>query len=166
MERTVPVASKPSSPWLLVGLTAIVLVLGVVIYSGIHERAHAESTLGVTTERAAIPTVNVVEPSSGAVSQEIVLPGNTQAFNDTPIYARTNGYLKRWYVDIGAHVKQGELLAEIETPEVDQQLEQARADLKNALAKPAQDKFCFQAGDRSSGQRSQRTAGVRGLHDR
>jgi RND family efflux transporter MFP subunit len=134
MERTVPVASKPSSPWLLVGLTAIVLVLGVVIYSGIHERAHAESTLGVTTERAAIPTVNVVEPSSGAVSQEIVLPGNTQAFNDTPIYARTNGYLKRWYVDIGAHVKQGELLAEIETPEVDQQLEQARADLKNAQA--------------------------------
>jgi RND family efflux transporter MFP subunit len=134
MERTVPVASKPSSPWLLVGLTAIVLVLGVVIYSGIHERAHAESTLGVTTERAAIPTVNVVEPSSGAVSQEIVLPGNTQAFNDTPIYARTNGYLKRWYVDIGTHVKQGELLAEIETPEVDQQLEQARADLKNAQA--------------------------------
>jgi RND family efflux transporter MFP subunit len=134
MERTVPVASKPSSPWLLVGLTAIVLVLGVVIYSGIHERAHAESTLGVTTERAAIPTVNVVEPSSGAVSQDIVLPGNTQAFNDTPIYARTNGYLKRWYVDIGAHVKQGELLAEIETPEVDQQLEQARADLKNAQA--------------------------------
>jgi RND family efflux transporter MFP subunit len=134
MERTVPVASKPSSPWLLVGLTAIVLVLGVVIYSGIHERAHAESTLGVTTERAAIPTVNVVESSSGAVSQEIVLPGNTQAFNDTPIYARTNGYLKRWYVDIGAHVKQGELLAEIETPEVDQQLEQARADLKNAQA--------------------------------
>ena len=69
-----------------------------------------------------------------SLSQEIVLPGNTQAFNDTPIYARTNGYLKHWYVDIGAHVKQGQLLAEIDTPEVDQQLEQARADLKNAQA--------------------------------
>jgi RND family efflux transporter MFP subunit len=62
------------------------------------------------------------------------LPGNTQAFNDTPIYARSNGYLKRWYVDIGARVRQGQLLAEIDTPEIDQQLEQARADLKNAQA--------------------------------
>src|SRR5687767_2146052 len=65
---------------------------------------------------------------------EIVLPGNTQAFIDAPIYARTNGYLKRWYVDIGAHVKRGQLLAEIETPEIDQQLQQARADLKTAQA--------------------------------
>jgi len=134
MERMKPPASKPSSPWLLFGLAAIVLVLGVVVYSGIHERAQAESTLGASTERAAVPTVNVVEPSSAGLSQEIVLPGNTQAFNDTPIYARTNGYLKHWYVDIGAHVKQGQLLADIDTPEVDQQLEQARADLKNAQA--------------------------------
>jgi RND family efflux transporter MFP subunit len=134
MERMKPPASKPSSPWLLFGLAAIVLVLGIVIYSGIHERAQAESTLGATTERAAVPTVNVVEPSSAGLSQEIVLPGNTQAFNDTPIYARTSGYLKHWYVDIGAHVKQGQLLADIDTPEVDQQLEQARADLKNSQA--------------------------------
>ena len=133
-EPVAPVPSKPSSPWVWVGLAAAVLVLGMVIYSGIYERAHAESTLGVSTERAAIPTVSVVQPASGGLSQEIVLPGNTQAFNDTPIYARTNGYLKRWYVDIGAHVKQGQLLAEIDTPEVDQQLEQARADLKNAQA--------------------------------
>jgi RND family efflux transporter MFP subunit len=119
---------------LLFGLAAIVLVLGIVIYSGIHERAQAESNLGVSTERAAVPIVNVVEPSSAGLSQEIVLPGNTQAFNDTPIYARTNGYLKHWYVDIGTHVKQGQLLADIDTPEVDQQLEQARADLKNAQA--------------------------------
>jgi RND family efflux transporter MFP subunit len=126
--------SKPSSPWLLAGLAAAVLILGTVIFSGIRERAHAETTLGVSTERAAAPTVNVVQPTSGAVSQEVVLPGNTQAFNDTPIYARTNGYLKRWYVDIGVHVKQGQLLAEIDTPEIDQQLEQARADLKNAQA--------------------------------
>jgi RND family efflux transporter MFP subunit len=134
IERMKPVGSKPSSPWLLFGLAAIVLVLGIVIYSGIHERAQAESTLGASTERAAVPTVNVVEPSSAGLSQEIVLPGNTQAFNDTPIYARTNGYLKHWYVDIGAHVKQGQLLADIDTPEVDQQLEQARADLKNSQA--------------------------------
>jgi RND family efflux transporter MFP subunit len=134
MERMKPPASKPSSPWLLFGLAAIVLVLGFVIYSGIHERAQAESTLGASTERAAVPTVNVVEPSSAGLSQEIVLPGNTQAFNDTPIYARTSGYLKHWYVDIGTHVKQGQLLADIDTPEVDQQLEQARADLKNSQA--------------------------------
>jgi RND family efflux transporter MFP subunit len=132
--RLVPVPSGRSSRWLLVGLSAAAIVLGIVIYSGIHERAQAESTLGVRTERAAVPTVTVVQPTSGAVTQEIVLPGNTQAFNDTPIYARTNGYLKRWYVDIGTHVQQGQLLAEIDTPEIDQQLEQARADLKNAQA--------------------------------
>ena len=132
--RPMPVPTKPSSPWLFVCLAAVVLVLGVVIFSGIHERAQAESTLGASTERAAVPTVNVVEPSSAGLSQEIVLPGNTQAFNDTPIYARTSGYLKHWYVDIGAHVKQGQLLADIDTPEVDQQLEQARADLKNSQA--------------------------------
>ncbi len=133
-EQPTPALSKTSSRWLLAGLAAAVAALGTVIYSGIHERAHAETTLGIRTEQAAVPTVNVVRPVAGAASQEIVLPGNTQAFNDTPLYARTNGYLKRWYVDIGAHVKQGQLLAEIDTPEIDQQLEQARADLKNAQA--------------------------------
>lgn len=133
-EHAAPVPSKQSSPWLLAGLAAAALVLGIFIYSGIHERAHAETILGNRAEQAAIPSVNVINPSPGAVAQEIVLPGNSQAFNDTPIYARTNGYLKRWWVDIGAHVAQGQLLAEIETPEIDQQLEQARADLKNAQA--------------------------------
>jgi RND family efflux transporter MFP subunit len=134
MEQLEPVPSEPSSRRWLVGLVVAGVVLGIVIYSGIHERARAESTLGVSTERAAVPIVDTVQPTSGAVSQEIVLPGNTQAFNDTPIYARTNGYLKRWYVDIGTHVQQGQLLADIDTPEIDQQLEQARADLKNAQA--------------------------------
>ena len=133
-EQPTPAAPKSSSRWLLAGLVAAVVVPGTIIYSGIHERAHAETALGIRTEQAAVPTVNVVLPTPGAASQEIVLPGNTQAFNDTPIYARTNGYLKRWYVDIGAHVAQGQLLAEIDTPEIDQQLEQARADLKNAQA--------------------------------
>jgi RND family efflux transporter MFP subunit len=131
-----PLAPIPSgsSRWWVIGLAAAVLVLGFVIYSGIHQRAQAESRLGTSTEQAAVPTVSVIQPASNTAGKEVVLPGNTQPFNDTPIYARTNGYLKRWYVDIGAHVVQGQLLAEIETPEVDQQLEQARADVKNAQA--------------------------------
>jgi RND family efflux transporter MFP subunit len=133
VEQPTPAPSKLPG-WAIFALASAVVVLGIVIYSGIHERVHAENALGVSTERAAVPAVNVVHPIPGAVSQDIVLPGNTQPFNDTPIYARTNGYLKRWYVDIGAHVQQGQLLAEIDTPEVDQQLEQARADLKNAQA--------------------------------
>ena len=133
-EQPTSAPPKPLSRWVVVSLTAAVVLLGAIIYSGIHDRAHAETTLGARTEQAAVPTVSVVLPTAGAESQEIVLPGNTQAFNDTPIYARTNGYLKHWYVDIGAHVKQGQLLAEIDTPEIDRQLEQARADLKNAQA--------------------------------
>jgi RND family efflux transporter MFP subunit len=113
---------------------AVLAALALVIYSGIHSRAAAESRLAKQTEEAAIPTVAVVFPKEGAPTQEIVLPGNTQAFSDAPIYARTSGYLKRWYFDIGAHVQKGQLLAEIETPEVDRQLEQARADLESAQA--------------------------------
>src|SRR6266436_1049703 len=108
--------------------------LSLMIYSGIHSRAAADSRLKQRTEEAAIPTVAVVFPKEGAPTQEIVLPGNTRAFSDAPIYARTSGYLKRWYFDIGAHVQKGQLLAEIETPEVDQQLQQARADLDTAQA--------------------------------
>src|SRR5712672_739491 len=108
--------------------------LTLLIYSGIHSRAAAESRLKQRTQEAAIPAVTVVSPREGAPTQEIVLPGNTQAFSDAPIYARTNGYLKHWYSDIGAHVQKGQLLAEIETPEVDQQLLQARAELDTAQA--------------------------------
>jgi RND family efflux transporter MFP subunit len=125
---------QPVSRSLFVGLGVAALLLGIVIYSGIHERAVAASNLGTATERAAIATVNVIEPQSGAALEEIVLPGTTQAFIDTPIFARTNGYLKQWYFDIGAHVKQGQLLAVIQTPELDQQLDQARANLKTAQA--------------------------------
>ena len=82
----------------------------------------------------AVPTVAVIHPKRGATAEEVVLPGNAQAYVATPIYARTNGYLKIWYFDIGAHVKAGQLLAEIETPEVDRQLDQARADLATAQA--------------------------------
>src|SRR5579864_8508001 len=110
------------------------IFMALVIYYGIHSRVSAESSLQVTTEQASVSTVNVIHPQLGARAQEIVLPGNTQAFIDSPIYARTNGYLKRWYVDIGARVRQGELLAEIETPELDQQLREARAQLATAEA--------------------------------
>jgi len=118
--------------WLL--LLAGACALAAAIYSGIHSRVAAETNLKQATEEASVATVNVVHPKSDAPTQEIVLPGNTQAFIEAPIYARTNGYLKRWYFDIGAQVKKGELLAEIETPEVDQQLEQARSDLETAKA--------------------------------
>jgi len=115
-------------------LAAAAIALGVVIYVGIRTRTAAEANLTRATAQAAIPTVDVVYPTASAPTQEIVLPGNTQAFTSAPIYARTSGYLKRWYFDIGAQVKQGQLLAEIESPEVDQQLDQARADLKTAQA--------------------------------
>src|ERR1700741_836876 len=118
---------------LLFAAIAVVFV-GVVIYPGIHSRAAAESRLKQQTEEGAIPTVSVIFPRQGAPTNEIVLPGVTQAFTDAPIYARTNGYLKHWYFDIGARVKKDQLLAEIDTPEVDQQLQQARADLETAQA--------------------------------
>jgi len=108
--------------------------LAFAIHGGITTRVAAESSLARSTEEAAIPIVNVIHPKVGAPLEELVLPGNTQAFSDTPIFARTSGYLKRWYFDIGAHVKRGDLLAEIETPEIDKQLQQARADLETAQA--------------------------------
>jgi len=132
-----PAAAAPEGRrlrWLLVAPGAAVALLAAVICTGIHQRALAERRLAVATERAAVMTVNVVQPTPRAGQEEIVLPGYTQAFSDTPIYARTNGYLKRWYVDIGARVEKGQLLAEIDTPEIDQQLAQSRADLKTAQA--------------------------------
>jgi RND family efflux transporter MFP subunit len=114
-------------------LLALAVVAGLVI-SGILPRIHARASLDKETAEMAIPTVSVVHPKRGAPTQEVVLPANVQAYIDAPIYARTNGYLKTWYVDIGAHVKAGQLLAEIDTPEVDQQLRQARADLATSEA--------------------------------
>jgi RND family efflux transporter MFP subunit len=129
-----------------VGVAAL---LGTGIYAGIRHRAEAEASLSVTTTAAAVPIVDVVNPQNDASDQELILPGQTMAFTDTPIYARTNGYLKRWYFDIGAHVRQGQLLAEIETPELDAQLRQARADLETA-----------QANSRLAGITAQRTANL------
>ena len=118
----------------LVGIGILVGALGLGIVWGIRARSAANTTLRQTTAEAAISVVNVVSPKPGAPTQEILLPGTTQAFTDAPIFARTSGYVKRWFFDIGAHVKQGQLLAEIESPEVDQQLQQAQADLETAQA--------------------------------
>jgi RND family efflux transporter MFP subunit len=107
-------------------------MIGVVF--GIVIRGSAESSLARETTQQAEPLVQVVHPEAGAPDQKLVLPGQTIAFTDTPIYARTSGYLKHWYFDIGAHVRQGQLLADIETPELDQQVRQARADLQTAQA--------------------------------
>jgi RND family efflux transporter MFP subunit len=116
----------------IAAIAVVALIVGV--YAGIRGRVNAETSLARTTEAAALPTVNIVHPLEGAPNEEVVLPGSTQAYTDTPIYARTSGYLKRWTYDIGAHVRQGDLLAEIDTPEVDEQLRQARADLATAEA--------------------------------
>jgi RND family efflux transporter MFP subunit len=127
-------AGRLSLKRLVVGLAVFVLCLGAVIAFGIRARVQAESELKAATDQTATPIVEVTHPKEGAPAEEIVLPGTTQAFTDTPIYARTNGYLKHWYFDIGARVKKGQLLAEIETPELDQQLQQAQADLETAKA--------------------------------
>jgi RND family efflux transporter MFP subunit len=112
----------------------LVIVAALLVVSGILPRLRARQALQQETNYTAAPAVTVIKPTHGAPAEEVVLPGNMQAFVDAPIYARTSGYLKRWYYDIGAHVKQGQLLAEIESPEVDQQLAQARENLESAQA--------------------------------
>ena len=114
-------------------LLLIVLAVGAILAAnGIIGRIHARTEVADQTNALAAPTVIVNPPGRGQPQQEIILPGNLEAFIDSPIYARTDGYLKKWYFDIGAHVRKGQLLADIESPEVDQQLAQAQADLATA----------------------------------
>jgi RND family efflux transporter MFP subunit len=124
---------RPPTPsrWRL-WLGALILFFALAVFYGIRSRQQAESRLQARADDDAVPTVNVISPKAGAAAEEIALPGNTLAFNETPIYARSNGYLKKWYADIGARVRAGDLLAEIEVPELDQQLHQAEADLASA----------------------------------
>jgi RND family efflux transporter MFP subunit len=131
-QRMASELGKPARRW-WIAVLAFVIVVAVVI-SGILPRINARAALEKETAEMAIPTVSVITPKRGAPTQEVVLPANVQAYIDSPIYARTNGYLKRWYTDIGARVKAGQLIAEIETPEVDQQLRQSKADLATAEA--------------------------------
>jgi RND family efflux transporter MFP subunit len=114
--------------------TTVCAGFAIFIYSGIRSRTEAEKRLTQNVRSSLIPLVTVIYPKGGAAAQEIELPGNTEAFTEAPIYARTSGYLKQWYLDIGAHAKRGQLLAEIETPELDQQLQQAESELKTAQA--------------------------------
>src|SRR5467141_242371 len=134
-------AQSPTSPatqrrsrrgWLIGG--AIFLVFAGVLISGILERIHTNASLRTETADLAVPTISVVAPKRASPSQEIVLPGNVQPFITSPVFARTNGYLEHWYFDIGAHVKKGQLLAIISSPEVDQQLQQAQSNLLTAQA--------------------------------
>lgn len=121
------------NPFLIGGVIIFILFV-LAIFFGIRGRTRHEDELKASTREASVSTVNTTYPSGGAASQDLILPGNVQAFIETPIYARTNGYLKKWYFDIGAHVRKGQLLATIETPEVDQQLEQSRAELERIQA--------------------------------
>ncbi len=120
------------------GLTALVLVvvaaIGWFVYKGISSRVSAEKALVVQTHDAAFLTVAITHPKVTGATQELILPGNTQPLIDAPVYARTSGYLKKWYADIGTRVHAGQVLADIETPEVDHQLQQAKADLETARA--------------------------------
>src|SRR5207249_10425320 len=122
----------PRTRWL--GLAIALIVTAALLVSGIWSRVRARASLDAETARVAVPAVSVVAPKQTAPAEEIILPGNVQPFITSPIYSRTNGYLKKWYFDIGAHVKQGQLLAVVDTPEVDQQLQQSLSNLNTAKA--------------------------------
>jgi len=136
-EQTVPSNSEEAGKrsrkgWIVLAIA--VIAVAALLASGIWSRVKAGATLRAETAQAALPAVSVVSPKQSAPTDEVILPGNVQPFITSPIYSRTNGYLKKWYFDIGAHVKQGQLLAVIETPEVDQQLQVARSNLLTAQA--------------------------------
>src|SRR5579862_2411095 len=125
-------AGKPGRRWLAIGI--VLIVVAGLLASGIYSRVKARKNLSMETAQVALTAVSVVQPSPAMPSQEVILPGNVEPFITSPIYSRTNGYLKKWYFDIGARVKKGQLLAVIETPEVDQELQQARSTLLTAQA--------------------------------
>jgi RND family efflux transporter MFP subunit len=112
----------------------IAILAGVLTLQDSHARSVQTATLTQDTRKAATLSVDVVHPSLGAASSEVVLPASVQGFIDSPVYARTSGYLLHWYADIGTHVRKGELLAEIQTPELDQQVQQGQSDLETAQA--------------------------------
>jgi RND family efflux transporter MFP subunit len=114
--------------WLLLAAAVILAVWGV------FSRVRGRDKVGKETAEDALPVVLVARPGASPATDELVLPGDVTAFIEAPIYARTSGYLKAWYTDIGTPVKKGQVLAEIETPEVDQQLRQSKSDLETALA--------------------------------
>jgi len=131
--HTLPAPSRiPAGLWIACFIVLAVVLVGVAYR--LIQRSDAEHSLQQTTLINATPTVGVVYPVPATGGAEISLPGNTQAWEETPIYARTSGYLKKWFVDIGAHITQGQLMATIETPELDEQLMVAKANLQAAQA--------------------------------
>jgi len=124
--------APPRKALMIVGVALLVLVIAgaaTLIGHASHERALAKET-----EAETVPTVAVVHPQAEKPDEELVLPGSLLAFEESPIYARTSGYLVRWYKDIGSRVSEGELLATIDTPEVDQELNQTRAARQQIVA--------------------------------
>ena len=132
--ETAPEQRRLSPRYAITGAVIIILVFAVLATVGILNRRNHDRVLADTTTTAAAPAVIALPAKSAAPAEGFVLPGNVTAFTDSPIYARTSGYLTHWYFDIGARVKKGDLLADIATPEVDQQLAQAEADLGTAQA--------------------------------
>ena len=128
-----PEKARPSQHSWVMPVIVGVTVLAVLLF-GIRSRLTAEASLRTVTAQMAVPSVSVVRPKPAAPAQEIILPGNMQPFISSPVYARTDGYLKKWYFDIGAHVKAGQLLATIQSPEIDEQLSQSRSTLATAQA--------------------------------
>ena len=119
-------------PWFVWAIALV--VVAVVLLWGIRSRVRAGRTARAEAAQSAVTPVSVILPTRAAPAQEVILPGNVQPFSSSPIYSRTNGYLRKWYVDIGARVKQGQLLAVIDAPEVDQQVEQSISNLDTAKA--------------------------------
>jgi RND family efflux transporter MFP subunit len=117
----------------LYALSALVAGVGLFAWV-IVSRGMARGALAERTAAMALPTVATIKPQHGPADEDLVLPGSVQAYYEAPIYARTSGYLKAWYTDIGAHVARGQVLAEIDSPEIDQELRQAQADLATAQA--------------------------------
>ena len=148
VEKAAPENPSRTRRTIVVGAILLSAAFAFLLCSGIQSRVDAEKRLEKTVTLSSAAVVNVVHPIRGSDDQAIELPGNTQAFTEAPIYARTSGYLRQWYFDIGAHVKRGQLLAEIETPELDEQLEQAENQLKTAeanlqLAKVTADRWVY-----------------------
>jgi RND family efflux transporter MFP subunit len=126
-------SSNPPGKVRRYALIVLVIALLLAVW-GVFSRVTARNALARETAEAAIPTVVTVKPGHSGSGEDLVLPGSVQSYNEAPIYARTSGYLKTWATDIGTPVKKGQVLAEIDTPEVDQQLSQAQADLATAQA--------------------------------
>ena len=132
--QSAPESRAASGRGAVVGVTVVLIAIAALAVYGIWKRHHSDEVLADTTERLAAPSVILISPQSGEPVDTFVLPGNVSAYTDSPIYARTSGYLTKWYYDIGAHVKKDALLAEISAPELDQQLAQAEADLATSQA--------------------------------